>query len=202
MTLDEFNSIVLNNQHSEEWVDSLNRILPQYDINTPLRIAAFMGECCVESNEFREIQEDLNYQATSLCRLWPKHFTTSNASQYAHNPEKIANRAYANRMGNGDESTGDGWKYHGRGLIQLTGKDNYEAFSDFTQMNLEDVPAYLETMDGAVVSACYFWQKHNLNEYADNGNIDAISHIINGGSLGESERRSHYELACRVLGAK
>lgn len=202
MTLEEFNAIVPNNQYAEEWVDSLNRILPTYDINTPLRIAAFMGECYVESNGFREIQENLNYRAESLHITWPKHFPTIEiAEQYQHKPEAIANRAYAGRMGNGDEASGDGWKYHGRGLIQLTGKENYQEFCDSTQMSIDDAPAYLETFDGAVVSACYFWQKHNLNEYADCGNIDEISHIVNGGSLGESERKQHYENARQILGA-
>jgi putative chitinase len=202
MTLEEFNAIVPNNPYAEQWVEALNKILTQYDITTPLRIAAFMGECCVESTNFTAIQENLNYKAESLHRTWPSHFETMEiAEQYAHKPEAIANRAYANRMGNGDEASGDGWKYCGRGLIQLTGKDNYQAFADSLQMNVEDTPAYMATFEGAVQSACYFWGNANLNSHADAGNIDQISHIINGGTLGQEERRQHYQRACQILGA-
>ena len=201
MTLDQFHAIVPNNPYAEQWVEALEKIWPQYDITTPLRQAAFMGECCVESANFTAIQENLNYKAESLHRTWPTHFQTMEiAEQYQHNQEAIANRAYANRMGNGDEASGDGWRYCGRGLIQLTGKDNYQAFADSIQMAVEDVPAYMATFEGAVQSACYFWENANLNSYADQGNIDQISHIINGGSLGQAERKQHYQHALQVLG--
>jgi putative chitinase len=123
------------------------------------------------------------------------------AQQYEHKPEQIANRAYENRMGNGPEASGDGWKFRGKGLIQLTGRDNYQAFADSVQMNIDDASAYLETFEGAVQSACYFWESHNLNALADQGNIDQISKIINGGTLGIEERRQYYQHALQVLSA-
>jgi putative chitinase len=121
------------------------------------------------------------------------------AQQYEHKPEMIANRAYENRMGNGPESSGDGWKFRGKGLIQLTGRDNYQAFADSLQMNIDDAAAYLETFEGAVQSACFFWESRNLNNLADQGNIDQISKIINGGTLGIEERRHFYQVALQVL---
>ena len=202
MTLDQFNAIVPNNPYAEHWVEALNKIWPDYDITTSQRQAAFIGECCVESAMFTAIQENLNYRPESLMKLWHSHFPTEEiAQQYGHNPEKIANRAYANRMGNGSEESGDGWKFCGRGLIQLTGRDNYQAFADSVQMNVDDVPAFLATFEGAVQSACFFWENANLNALADQGNIDHISHIINGGTIGQDERRQHYQRALQVLGS-
>jgi putative chitinase len=121
------------------------------------------------------------------------------AQQYEHKPEMIANRAYCNRMGNGPEESGDGWKFRGKGLIQLTGRDNYQGFADSLQMSIDDAASYLDTFEGCVQSACYFWESHNLNALADKGNIDQISHIINGGTLGQDERRHFYQVSLHVL---
>jgi putative chitinase len=121
------------------------------------------------------------------------------AEQYAHNQEAIANRAYGGRMGNGDESSGDGYRFCGRGLIQLTGKDNYQAFADSVGMALDDVPAFLETFEGCVQSACFFWENSNLNALADEGNYAAISHKVNGGSEGEEQRIAFSQHALQVL---
>lgn len=202
MTLEQFYAIVGQNPYGEHWVEALNKCFDEYEINTPLRQAAFMGECCVESAKFTAIQENLNYRAASLHAQWKSHFPTMEiAQQYEHKPEQIANRAYENRMGNGPEASGDGWKFRGKGLIQLTGRDNYQAFADSVQMNIDDASAYLETFEGAVQSACYFWESHNLNALADQGNIDQISKIINGGTLGIEERRQYYQHALQVLSA-
>jgi putative chitinase len=201
MNLEQLQKILPSNKHTQEWCDALNAVWPDYEINTIQRQAAFIGECYVESEGFTVLQENLNYQAAGLMKVWPHLFPTLEiANQYAHNPEKIANRAYGNRLGNGTESTGDGWKYRGQGLIQLTGKSNQEQFAQSIDMNLEDVPAYLSTFEGAVKSACFFWKQHNLNSIADTGDIDHISKIINGGTLGLVERKQHYQTALSILG--
>jgi putative chitinase len=122
------------------------------------------------------------------------------AKQYAHNQEAIANRAYASRMGNGNEASGDGWKFCGRGLIQLTGRSNYQAFADSIETDIEDIPEYLATFEGAVQSACWFWESNNLNKWADAGDILTLTKKINGGTLGLADRQKHYEHALHVLG--
>jgi putative chitinase len=123
------------------------------------------------------------------------------ATQYAHHPEPIANRAYANRMGNGDEASGDGWRYCGRGLIQLTGENNYQAFADSIETPLEQIPEFLATFEGAIQSACWFWDTNNLNQYADSGDITTMTRRINGGVLGLQDRIKHYDHALQVLTA-
>jgi putative chitinase len=134
-------------------------------------------------------------------RVWPKYFKDpATAKRYAHNPERIANRAYANRMGNGNEASGDGWRFCGRGLIQLTGRDNYQAFADSIETELEDIPHYLATFEGAVQSACWFWETNNLNKWADAGDITTLTKKINGGTLGLDDRMKHYAHALHVLG--
>ena len=151
---------------------------------------------------YTALHENLNYQAASLCRVWPRLFPNMDiANQYAHQPEKIANRAYSSRMGNGDEASGDGWKYCGRGLIQITGHDNYQSFADSLQMNIDDVPEYLTTFEGAVQSACWFWENNNLNQFCDAWDLKTLSVRINGGTLGLDEREQHCNFALQVLGA-
>ena len=196
---DQLAQILPGNPYVEHWTDALNKILPDYDINSVNRIAAFLGETYVESAGYTDLHENLNYQAASLCRVWPAHFDASIADQYAHNPERIANRAYAGRMGNGDEASGDGWKFCGRGLIQVTGRSNYQAFADSLQMNIDDVPEFLTTFEGAVQSACWFWENNNLNAYADAGDIKTLSIKINGGTLGLDEREQHCSRAYQIL---
>ena len=146
---------------TDRWCDVLNNLLPKYDIDTPQRIAAFIAQCSHESANFTTLSENLNYGVTGLARTWPKRFTTAELmNKYARQPEMIANFVYANRLGNGDESSGDGWKYRGRGLIQLTGKENYQHFADSIGMNLDDVPEYLETLSGATF---YFFTRFCSN---------------------------------------
>ena len=196
---DQLAQILPGNPYVEHWTDALNKILPDYDINSVNRIAAFLGETYVESAGYTALHENLNYTAQSLCRVWPGHFTADIADQYAHNPERIANRAYAGRMGNGDEASGDGWNYCGRGLIQITGRNNYQAFADSLQMNIADVPAFLQTFEGAIQSATAFWETNNLNQFADSWNIQKLSIKINGGELGLPERIAQCNHALQVL---
>ena len=201
ITQQQLSAMLPGNPYIEHWCEALNKILPDYDISTPARMAAFIAQTAHESGGYTALHENLNYQAASLCRVWPSHFNAGNADQYAHNPERIANRAYSGRMGNGDEASGDGWRVCGRGLIQLTGKSNYQAFADSVQMSIDDVPAYLQTFEGAIQSACFFWENTNLNAVADTGDIEHMTKIINGGTLGLEDRTARYNHALQVLGS-
>jgi len=201
LTLEQLNKVIPGNQYVEQWHAALAQLLPDYGIDTPNRIACFLAQCKHESGSFTAIKENLNYRAESLTKVWPKYFPSlAIAEEYAHNQEKIANRAYANRMGNGDEHSGDGWKFCGRGLIQLTGRSNYQAFADSLEMNIDDVPEYLGTFEGAAQSACWFWESNNLNQWADKGDILTLTKRINGGTIGLDDRIKHYEHALHVLG--
>lgn len=200
ITLEQLQQILPGNDCTEQWHQALVQLLPDYGINTSERVAAFLAQCAHESGQFQAIHENLNYKAASLQKVFPKYFPTQElAEQYAKQPEKIANRVYANRMGNGDESSGDGWRYCGRGLIQLTGRDNYQAFADSVQGNLEDVADYLATFEGAVQSACWFWETNDLNALADLGDIKTMTKRINGGYLGLEDRIEHYERIKEIL---
>jgi len=154
-----------------------------------------------ESMNFVFLMENLNYKAASLRKTFPKYFPTDElAAQYALKPEKIANRVYASRMGNGDEASGDGWRYCGRGLIQLTGKDNYTFFAGSLGITVEECAEYMATFEGATQSACWFWETNNLNQWADKGDIVTLTKRINGGTIGLDDRIKHYEHALHVLG--
>ncbi len=190
------------NPYLDYWWDAINQILPEYDINTPERVAAFIAQCAHESGGFKFLRENLNYRAESLLRTFPKYFKTlEEARAYERKPEKIANRVYANRMGNGDEASGDGFRYLGRGLIQLTGKNNYTFFAASIGVDLEECAEYLETFEGAVQSACFFWDQNGLNRWADSRDILTLTKRINGGTIGLEDRKKHYEHALHVLGA-
>jgi putative chitinase len=199
---DQLQQIIPGNPYIDHWCEALNKILPDYGIDTPQRVAAFLAQTAHESGGYTALQENLNYKAESLVRVWPTHFQNMEiANHYAHNQEAIANRAYEGRMGNGDEASGDGWRFCGRGLIQLTGRSNYQAFADSVEMNIDDVPAYLATFEGAVQSACWFWENNNLNQYADSGDIVTMTKKINGGTIGLADRQKHYEHALHVFSA-
>ena len=194
--------LIPGNPYVDHWHHALEQALPDYDINTPPRVAAFIAQCAHESGGFKFLKENLNYKAESLSRVWPKYFKDpAVAKQYAHNQEAIANRAYANRMGNGDEASGDGWRFCGRGLIQLTGRSNYQAFADSIETDIDDIPEYLATFEGSVQSACWFFETNNLNKWADIGDILTLTKKINGGVLGLADRQKHYEHALHVIGA-
>jgi putative chitinase len=197
--------MVPGNPYIDHWFDAIAEILPEYEITTPPRVAMFIAQCAHESGGFRAIKENLNYRAPSLRKLFSKYFPDDNmAARYAAMPNKqeaIANRIYANRMGNGDEASGDGYRYCGRGLIQLTGKNNYTMFAGSLEMAVEDVPEYLATFEGAVQSACWFWEVNSLNRWADAGDVLTCTKKINGGTIGLEDRIKHYNHALHVLGA-
>lgn len=201
ITLEQFQECLPGNKNIEAWYDPLVDITPKYSIDTPQRLAAFIAQCSHESGEFNRISENLNYKWESLRRVFPKYFPTDElAKKYAHQKEAIANRVYANRMGNGPESSGDGWRYRGRGLIQITGKDNYSRFAEFMKISLEEITEYMETYDGALTSACWFWMVNNLNNLADTGNIKEMTRRINGGFNGLEDRINKYNSILEILG--
>ena len=201
ITQQQLGACIGNNPYLEQWTDALNKILPDYEIDTPQRVAAFVAQSAHESGNFTALHENLNYRAETLRKIFPKYFTDTTAAQFAHNPEAIANRVYANRMGNSTEESGDGYKYCGRGLIQLTGKSNYQAFAESIETPVEQIPEFLQTFEGAVQSACWFWEANNLNQYADSGDIVTMTKRINGGTIGLEDRKKHYEHALQVFGA-
>lgn len=199
-TEDKLKKILVGNNYVSDWFKALNEILPEYEIDTELRVAMFLAQCGHESADFKVLKENLNYRAESLRKVFPKYFPTDKlAKDYAHQPEKIANRVYANRMGNGDESSGDGFKYCGRGLIQLTGKSNYESFAASIETLVEEIPTYLLTFEGAVQSACWFWETNNINPWCDKKDVLAVTKIINGGTNGLQDRIDRYNKIIRIL---
>ena len=201
ITQKQLQQILSGNAYIEHWCEALNKILPDYEIDTPNRIASFMAQTAHESGAYTALHENLNYRWESLRRVFPKYFPNDAiAQQYAHNQEAIANRVYANRMGNGPEESGDGWKFCGRGLIQLTGKDNYSRYAQSLEISLDEASEHLTTFEGCVQSACFFWENNNLNQYADNGDILTMTKRINGGTLGLEDRQKHYNQAIQVLG--
>ena len=206
LTLDQLRQLLPKNPYVENWHAALAQLLPDYGIDTPQRIAAFIAQCAHESANFMVLKENLNYRAVTLRKIFPKYFPDDAiANDYASRPNKqeaIANKVYANRMGNGDEASGDGWRYCGRGLIQLTGKNNYQAFADSIETPVEDIPAYLATFEGACQSACWFWETNNLNQWADKGDILTLTKRINGGTIGLEDRIKHYNHALAVMSGK
>jgi len=185
--------------HAEALIGPMNMAIEKADLFTPSRLAAFIAQCGHESAGFRFMEENLNYKAESLCRTWPSHFNAENAAEYAHQPEKIANRAYANRMKNGDEDSGDGWNYRGRGWLQTTGRTGYEQLSDATQIDFISNPDAVATPEGAAISAAVFWEKHRLNNHVDNNDFVGLTKAINGGTIGLEDRMARYEHAMSVL---
>ena len=187
-----------------ELVDALvgaTDILNVYEINTPLRMAHFLAQTSHESGGFRAVEENLNYKAETLTKIFPKYFRDKDPDDYAKQPEKIANLVYGSRMGNGDPSTGDGYRYRGRGLIQLTGKDNYSRFAEALEFDLDEVVEYLATPEGAIESAAWFWAENGLNELADKDDVIAVTKRINGGTIGLAERQAHTEAFKEMLDA-
>jgi putative chitinase len=181
--------MIPNNKNPILWFSEFVEKYQYYGINNANRISAFIAQCAHESLDFTVIKENLNYSAEGLMRTWPKRFPNAAiAKKYARQPEKIANYVYANRMGNGPEESGDGWKYAGKGVIQLTGKSNYMEFANKFNIPLEEVSDYLLTPEGALSSAFFFWDRNNLNTYADRKDIIGMTKVINGGSNGLDDR--------------
>lgn len=188
-----------------EWYDSICEILPDYEIASPLRIAAWLAQVGHESGDLKFMVENLNYGAKGLRGVFGKYFPTDDiANHYQRQPEMIANRVYSNRMGNGPENSGDGWKFRGRGLIQITGRDNYLRCSQmlYGDNRLLDEPDLICEPDGAIRSACWFWNSRNLNDLADVQDIKEITRKINGGYNGLDDRVMRYERALQVLGGQ
>jgi len=204
ITADQFHHLFPRAQDPEGWATSMCEVFPTYDINTPERVAAFLAQCGHESGGWTVFEENLNYSAQGLNSIFKKYFPTLESAQpYAKKPELIANKIYANRMGNGGPESGDGYKYRGRGPIQLTGHDNYlafakEMFEDW--QNLFENPDWVTAdKDFALMSAIWFWNKNKLNVQADNGDIKLMTKKINGGYIGLEDRIHHYNEAIQLL---
>lgn len=183
----------------EKYIDALNEALEKYEITTPKRIAMFMSQIGHESGGLTIVEENLNYRPERLKVIFPKYFSNVDPTEYAHNPQKIANRVYANRMGNGNEQSGDGYKFKGRGFIQLTGHDNYASLAHALDMTIDEVVEYMLTPEGACMSACWFWSTHNLNAFADAGDCLGATKRINGGVIGLAEREEIYKEALEIF---
>jgi len=203
ITLQQLQQLIPKNPYVKQWHNALSQLLPDYEINTAERIAAFVAQCAHESGGFTALKENLNYKAATLRKIFPKYFPDdATAAHYASLPNKqeaIANKVYANRMGNGSEESGDGFRFCGRGLIQLTGRDNYSWFAASLSITVEEASEYLQTFEGAAQSACWFWETNNLNRWADAGDILTLTKKINGGTIGLEDRKKHYEHALHVL---
>jgi putative chitinase len=185
-----------------DWVEPLEEVFHRYEINTPERQAAFIGQCAHESMNFTKLEENMNYSAEGLMKTWPSRFPTlESAKPYHRNPEKIANKVYAGRMGNGPEETGEGWLYHGRGLIQLTGKDNYTLAGDALNMDFIHSPDYVLVPKYAALTAGWYWNKRQLNKEADAKDYTGMTKKINGGTIGLDDRVAHIKHAQEVLTA-
>jgi putative chitinase len=190
------------NKNIDAWYDAMVKIFPKYGIDTPNRIAGFCAQCGHESLNFTVLEENLNYKAATLEKLFSKYFSKAgrNAAEYEKKPEKIANVIYASRMGNGDTASGDGYKFRGRGIIQLTGRDNYTNFGKSIGKSPEEVIEYLKTLDGALESACWYWNSRKLNDACDANDITKMTKLVNGGTIGLEDRKKHYEHNLAVLG--
>lgn len=190
------------NKDWEEWYSAMLEILPMWDINTIERVAGFVAQCGHESRNFSVLTENLNYSAAALNKIFPKYFRRAgrDAQAYHRQPEKIANVIYANRMDNGDTNSGDGWRFRGGGLIQLTGRYNYTEFAEDVEMSVEEAVDYVRTKKGALDSACWFWDENNINKHCDNMDILKMTKRINGGTIGLDDRKKHWAHALDVLG--
>ena len=189
-----------------KWFAAMKEVLPKYSIDTPQRIAGFIAQCAHESGDFKRLEENLNYSAKALRAVFGRYFgepPKADADEYARNPEMIANRVYNDeyrkyKMGNTEE--GDGWRFRGRGLKQLTGRDNYTRFGSSVGMTAEEAAEYVATPAGAIESACWFWDTNNLNDIADTDNVVKMTKKINGGNIGLEDRQKRYAHAMKVLG--
>jgi putative chitinase len=180
------------------FLEGLNETFEHFEINTPARQAMFIAQTAHESGNFSAVEENLNYAAKALMAFWPKKFAGV-ADAYARNPQKIANRAYCDRMGNGPESSGEGFKYRGRGLIQLTGKDNYKMCGRALGIDLLEDPDQVAKNPVAVLSAGWFWDTRKLNTWADKEDVTTVTKKINGGVIGLADRTAHFHHILEVL---
>jgi putative chitinase len=206
-TKEQLAALIPGNKKVDEWYDALVDILPKYDITTEARVAGFIAQCAHESGNFMTLEENLNYREETLLKVFGRYFGPGkrNAAEYAKNPEKIANYVYmdefrSSKMGNVKE--GDGWRFRGRGLKQLTGRENYTNFGKSVNMTAEQAADYVATEKGAIESACWFWNAKKLNAVADTGDVVKMTKIINGGDIGLADRQSRYKKAMEVFGGK
>jgi putative chitinase len=208
-TLSHLQQMIPGNTESAEWYNALCEMLPKYDITTPERVVGFVTQCAHESNNFRNLEENLNYSGDALIRVFGRYFGAPpkrNASEFARNPEKIANYVYmdefrspSGRLGN--TQPGDGWRFRGRGIKQLTGRNNYAAFGKSIGMTAEQAADYVATKKGALESACWFWKTNNLNRFADRKDITGLSRAINGGNIGLDDRTNRWNRGLTIIGS-
>ena len=207
LTVDQLRAMIPTNTEVEEWCEELNKALPKYGITTPQRIAGFVSQCSHESQDFRALSENLSYRQETLLKVFPRYFGPGkrNAAEYARNPEKIANYVYMDEFRTsklGNTQPGDGWRSRGRGLKQLTGRDNYTRFAKDYNMTAEQAAEWLETKEGALASALWFWNTNKLNAIADTADVAALTKKINGGNIGLADRQARYTKAMAALGGK
>ena len=186
----------------KDWYEAMCEILPLWSVDTIERVAMFVAQCGHESAGFRVLSENLNYSAKALNTIFPKYFRRAgrDANAYHRQPEKIANVIYANRMDNGDSDSGDGWRFRGGGILQLTGRYNYTQFGKAVEMSPEEAVDYVRTKKGALDSACWFWDTNNINKWCDAMDVVGATKRINGGTIGLDDRKKHYLHAIDVLG--
>lgn len=190
----------LSGKNAERYADPLCKAMKRFGIIEPMHVAAFLAQVAHESGQLNHVVENLNYRADRLLAVFPKYFTSQQeAERFRRKPEAIANRVYANRIGNGNEASGDGWKFRGRGLIQVTGRANYAACGAGLGLPLISEPQLLELPEHAAASAAWFWWKHNLNARANDGDVRDETRVINGGTHGLTERQRHYRVALSVI---
>lgn len=206
LTVEQLQAMIPSNNEVEAWCEELNKALPKYDIDTPKRIASFISQCAHESRDFTALEENLNYSQGALERVFGRYFGEGkrNAAEYARNPEKIANYVYmdqyrSKRGALGNTQEGDGWKFRGKGLKQLTGRNNVEGFAKDYDMTADEASDWLETKEGALASALWFWSTNGLNEIADTGSVKAATKRINGGDIGLADRQRRYATAVQAL---
>ena len=205
-TKEHLAKIIPGNKDVDAWYEALVEVMPKYGITTERRAAHFLSQCAHESANFKRLEENLNYSAKALRAVFGRYFGNPpkrNADEYHRKPEMIANYVYMDefrkyKMGNVKE--GDGWRFRGRGLKQLTGRDNYTAFGKSVGMTAEEAAEYVATPKGAVESACWFWDTNNLNKIADTDDVVRMTKKINGGNIGLADRQTRYTAAMNVLG--
>jgi putative chitinase len=199
VTLESFKKWFPHSKEPDIIYEAFKKYFKQYEINTTNRRAGFLAQCGHESIGFSVNSENLNYSVKGLMSIFSKYFKTEDeAKLYARQAEKIANKVYGNRMGNVE--LGDGYKYRGRGFIQLTGKDNYSAFAKYKNITIGQCIDYLSTIEGSVESALWFWKDRGLNRYCDNDDITGMTRKINGGTNGIVERKDYYDKIKKELG--
>ena len=207
-TKEHLAALIPGNTKVDEWYAALCDILPKYGVTTERRVAHFISQCAHESNNFRSLEENLNYSEDALNRVFPRYFGAApkrNAAEYARNPEKIANYVYMDEFRSkqgalGNVHPGDGWLFRGRGLKQLTGRNNYSRFAQAVGMTAEEAAVYVATEKGAIESACWFWDTNKLNTIADTDDVVLMTKRINGGDIGLADRQQRYTRAMQVFG--